>query len=240
MSLPFLECLKHLYNKYFLQPLLEHGLNPRAGDEKGIWVKPCKYYAYSIRAQKSASRHSSAHSSLPEAGEVFWKLSMRYINYIHSFHKINLRFTASLSVIAQTQTPSPAEVIFPISQTSLESEKKLHFLHKLLVVNYSLTFILDPFQGFDLILTDVKESLSFSFNERRLQLPLNKNCCEEQRCWLSPRGSSGVCPGQQVGCTGSSIHHCYSSAVVLRRKLVLIAPALPGEIFTGSQDNHRI
>lgn len=109
-----------IYDKYFFKPLLDQGLNPRARDEEEIWVKPCKYYAYSIRAQKSASRHSSANSSLTKAGEVFWKLSIRYINYIQSIHKINLRCKASLSLIEQIQTTNTAEVIFSILQTSLE------------------------------------------------------------------------------------------------------------------------
>lgn len=34
------------YDKYFFKPLLDRGLNPRARDEKEIWVKPCKYYAF--------------------------------------------------------------------------------------------------------------------------------------------------------------------------------------------------
>lgn len=93
-----------IYNKYFFNPLLDRGLNPRARDEKEFWVKPCKYYAHSIRAQKWASWHSSANLSLTKAGEVFWKLSIRYINFIQSIHKINLRFKASLSLIEQIQT----------------------------------------------------------------------------------------------------------------------------------------
>ena len=109
-----------IHDKYFFKPLLDRGLNPRARDEKEIWVKPCKYCAYSIRAQKSASRHSSASSSLTKAGKLFWKLSIRYINYIQSIHKINLRFKTSLSLIEQIQTTNTAEVIFSILQARLE------------------------------------------------------------------------------------------------------------------------
>jgi len=71
-SCPFLFLnILSIYNKYFFELLLDHGLNPRARDEKEIWVKPCKYFAYSIRAQKSASQHSAANSSLTKGGEGF-------------------------------------------------------------------------------------------------------------------------------------------------------------------------
>lgn len=101
-------------NKYFFKPLLNHGLNPRARDEKEIWVKPCTYYIHSIKAQKSAPWHSSANACLTKAGKVFWKLSLRYINYLQPIYNINLRFKASLSLIEQTQTTNAAQVIFPI------------------------------------------------------------------------------------------------------------------------------
>lgn len=102
----------NINEEYFSKAPLNHGLNPRAREEKKIWVKPCKHCAHSIRAQKSASRCSTTNSPLMKAGGVSGKFSIRYITHTQSIHERNIGLQASLCLIEPIQAANTAELIF--------------------------------------------------------------------------------------------------------------------------------
>lgn len=102
----------NINEEHFSKAPLNRGLNPRAREEKKIWVKPCKHCAPSIRAQKSARRYSTTNSTLVKAGGVSGKFSIRYITHTQSIHERNTGLQASLSLIEPIQAANTAELIF--------------------------------------------------------------------------------------------------------------------------------